>query len=137
MSVSSPLDPLVELVVSHVMPECRARTIAEYLADRCASLSLASLHSSSHSSLRYDRFLTGDLGLEARQLSAWIALLRGTRAVQRRDGRTVGGFPGLLESLLRGPLRPEQQRRFDRLARTAAGSTSSGTDCTDRVRHQT
>jgi hypothetical protein len=119
--MTASLDDLVELVAAHGMARHRARIIAEYLADRCSSLSLASLHSSSHSSLRFDRYLVDELGLDRHQVSAWIALIRGTRAVHRRDGRTVGGFPGLLESLHRGPLRPEQRRRFERLAHVASG----------------
>jgi len=119
LSAVSAIDAVVALVVRHGAEEDDARGIATYIADRCAGLSLASVHSSGHSSLKRDAFLVRQCRLSPRQVSAWLALIRGTRAV-RRNGRTYGGCPGVVESILIGTLEPERWARYDRLARVAA-----------------
>jgi hypothetical protein len=96
-----------------------SRAIAYYIADRCAGLSIASAHSSSHSSLHHDPYLVQQLGLEPRQISAWLALIRGTRSVAR-NGRTSGGSPGMVETLVSGRMRSADQQRLNRLAFIAA-----------------
>jgi hypothetical protein len=116
----SPLDRLVDLVAAHGMDRDRASLIATYLADRCAGLSIATLHSSSTASLRQDAFLVEHLGLDRRQLTAWVALLRGTRPVRRRDGEIVGGRPGFVEAAASSDS-AESALRFRRLAQRAAG----------------
>lgn len=117
----APLDALVGLVSAAGLEPARAAAIAEYVTDRCAGLSVASVHSSTHSSLRRDTFLRQNMALSSRQIGAWVALIRGTRAVRRRsDGRVVGGQPGLIEVIARGTLDEEQVRRFRRLAKVAA-----------------
>lgn len=118
------MEALVGLVSSAGLERERATAIAEYVTDRCAGLSVASVHSSTHSSLRRDTFLRQNMALSSRQIGAWVALIRGTRAVRRRsDGRVVGGQPGLIEVMARGQLNQEHLRRFQRLARVAAVGT--------------
>jgi len=115
----NPVQTVADLVASKGEKADRATTIAEYIADRCAGLSLASVHSSGHASLHRDTFLRQSLGLSNRQVSAWLGLLRGTRPVYRL-GRVVGGLPGLAECLVAGSVDEEAMRRFDRLATVAA-----------------
>lgn len=117
---ASPLAALVDLVAEHGMDRDRAATIAVYVADRCAGISLASAHSSGHAALRNDEFLTGRLAMSRPQISAWLALVRGTRPVHRR-GRIVGGHPGFVEATVRGSLDARQRQRFEKLARCATG----------------
>ena len=130
------LQAVVDLVAgSGANPE-RASLICEYIADRCAVLTVATAHSSSHSSLRRDPFLASRMGLRPEQIGAWISLLRGTRAVRRADGRIVGGCPGVVQVLRTGQIDEPTRRRFARLARTAAGGRSEATPTTSaHVRH--
>lgn len=127
------LGRLVELVTAHGMDPDRAATIAAYLADRCAGLSIASAHSSAHSSLARDPYLRDRLELTATQISAWLALVVGTRAVRRR-GRRVGGHPGFIAAVATGPLSVEQRLRFAGLADRAAGE-STAAPCRPVGRH--
>jgi hypothetical protein len=117
---ATPLARLIALVTAHGMDPGKATLIATYLADRCAGVSVATLHSSSTASLRTDPFLVEKLGLGRRQIAAWLALMRGTRAVRRRNGDLAGGCRGFIEDAARsGPA--ESSPRFQRLARLAAG----------------
>jgi hypothetical protein len=118
---SAPLDRLIALVAEYGLDCDQAAMIASYLADRCAGLRVSTLHSSSTASLRTDPFLVDQLGLGRRQIAAWLALLRGTRAVRRSNGELVGGCRGFIEDAARsGPA--ESSRRFQRLAKLAAGN---------------
>lgn len=114
------LRAVVDMVVAAGADSQRASVVCEYVADRCATLTVATAHSSSHASLRNDAYLTGVLGLDQAQIAAWLALVRGTRRVRRADGRVVGGCPGLLEVIATGRLDDRARRRFARLARIAA-----------------
>lgn len=118
----SPLDRLIDLVASYGMDRDRAETIANYLADRCAELSVATLHSSSTALVRRDAFLRDKLGLDQRQLAAWVTLLVGTRRVRRREGGSVGGRPGFIQVAVESTS-AESVERFRRLSRRAAGCT--------------
>jgi len=113
------VDVVAEWVAARGEDRETARLIAHYLADRCAGLSVASAHSSGSSSLKRDPFLTRDLGLTRRQVSAWLALIRGTRPIHRA-GRTYGGRAGLVQSLATAGPTSAQRSRFERLARVAA-----------------
>jgi hypothetical protein len=126
MTSPTPALEYVSGLVSHhgLAPE-RADLLADYITDRCAGLSLASAHSSSFSNLYNDTFLVHDMRLTRRQISAWLALIRGTRAVRLKDGRVTGGYPGLVEVLAVGELDPARRRRFERLAARAAGTSPS------------
>lgn len=124
---SSPLDRLIDLVTGYGVDRDQVATVADYLADRCAGASLATLHSSATVSLRQDAFLVEHLGLSRQQISAWLALLRGTRAVRRRDGGIVGGRPGFIEIAVHSDS-AESVERFRRLAARAAGA-----GCTQRA----
>lgn len=57
------LDAVTDLVTAHGADRARASMIAVYLADRCAGLNLSTVHSSSRSPLRRDRYLVTQLGL--------------------------------------------------------------------------
>ena len=127
-----PLDELVDLVGEHGMDPTRAATIAAYIADRCAGLSLATVHSSAHSSLHNDAFLLDRCALSRSQVAAWLALVRGTRPV-RRGHRLVGGQPGFVEAVARGSLDVQQLSRFRALARRAAGQPNSA--CREPAKH--
>ena len=129
----SPLDRLVDLIVAHGMDRDRASLIATYLADRCAGLTIATLHSSSTASLHGDGFLVANLALDRRQITAWLTLLRGTRAVRRRNGEVVGGCPGFIEAAA-SSASAESLARYRRLARIAAGKGVPHHGCTRRVR---
>jgi hypothetical protein len=115
-----PVDAITYLVSRHGVPRERAALIADYICDRCANLSLATVHSSSTSALHRDAFLTQHMQLTRRQIAAWVALIRGTRPVRARDGRTIGGFPGMLQTLAGDRIEPAQMRRYERLAYVAA-----------------
>lgn len=117
------LERLVELVAAQGMERELAEDIVYYLADRCATMSLATVHSSSATSMQGDAFLVERLGLERSQISAWIALLRGTRAVRRHDGEVAGGCPGFIEVAATDGS-AETQLRFRRLAQRAAGGVA-------------
>jgi hypothetical protein len=117
--VVSPLDTVVDWVCAHGANHDQAHAIAHFVADRCAGLTIASAHSSGHSSLRQDPYLVHRLRLNRRQISAWLALIRGTRPITSK-GRTVGGRPGLIEMLVAGELESTDRRRFERLAHVAA-----------------
>jgi hypothetical protein len=118
----SELERLVDLVAEFGMERERATTIAYYLADRCSGVRLSTLHSSSRVSLRRDAFLVEQVGLGARQITAWLALVRGTRPVRRRSGEIVGGRPGFIEVAVQSET-AETDQRFRRLAQRAAGCT--------------
>jgi hypothetical protein len=126
---ASPLDRLVEFVAAHGMDREKASLIAVYLADRCAGLSVATLHSSSTAAVRMDPFLN-QLGLSHCQIAAWLALVRGTRAVRRQRGDLVGGRPGFVEVAVSSE-GAESIPRFQRLASLAAGPDVAcrGADC--------
>lgn len=113
------IDTVATWVAKAGADEAGAREIAEYVADRCAGLTIASAYASENSSLQNDAFLRQSVGLSPRQIRAWLALVRGTRAVVR-NGRTYGGCPGLVETTVRGRLSAAEHRRFERLARIAA-----------------
>jgi hypothetical protein len=113
------VDTVASWVAARGADREQACLIADYIADRCAGLSIASVHSSEHSSLVRDDYLVRQLGLSRRQVTAWLALIRGTRAVHR-DGKTYGGCPGLVESIASGRIGPRERRRFERLAHMAA-----------------
>ena len=114
------LAAVIDLVARSGMERDRAENIAEYIADRCAGLSLTTVHSSGHSALRRDGYLVGQMGLRPRQIGAWLALVRGTRTARGRNGRVAGGFPGLPEACASGRIPPESRRRYERLAFVAA-----------------
>lgn len=116
------LERLVDLVAESGMERERATTIAYYLADRCAGVRLSTLHSSSRVSLRRDAFLVERLGLSPGEITAWLALVRGTRPVRRRSGEIVGGHPGFIEAAAQSET-AETDPRFRRLAQRAAGCT--------------
>jgi hypothetical protein len=96
-----------------------SRLIAQYITDRCAGLSLTTLHSSSYSALTHDPFLVNSIGLSRRQIRAWLALIRGTRSVRRGD-RVYGGCRGLIEAARSEQMTARERARFERLARVAA-----------------
>ena len=118
--MSRPIDTVVYLVSRYGMPHGRAALIADYVCERCARLSLTTVHSSGTSSLPRDPFLLQQMQLNRRQIAAWVALIRGTRPVRTRDGRTLGGCPGMLQVLAANRIEPDQMRRFERLAFIAA-----------------
>jgi hypothetical protein len=120
----SPLEELVDLVAMQGMPRERAETITCYVADRSVGLSLSTVHSSARSALRHDPFLLDSMALTQGQIRAWLALVRGTRAVRRANGKVVGGCPGFVEARL-GEMTDLQLERFRRLARTAARARPS------------
>jgi hypothetical protein len=128
------LDAVTDLVAARGVDRARASMIAVYLADRCAGLSLTTVHSSSRSSLRRDVYLVTHLGLTPPQIGAWLALIRGTRAVRQRDGRLVGGYPGMIEVLATGVMEDCQLQRFQRLAQIAAHGHFAGA-CRPRETH--
>jgi hypothetical protein len=113
------IEVVADLVHAHGAARTDAHTIADYLADRIASVTLATAYSSSHSALSRDSFLRHDMQLSPRQIRAWLALLRGTRPV-RRGNRTVGGKPGLVQAFRVDAITDTERRRFQRLAHTAA-----------------
>jgi hypothetical protein len=132
----APLDRLISMVAGYGMDRDRAAMIASYLADRCAGLSVSTLHSSSTGALRSDPYLVDQLGLGRRQIAAWLALMRGTRAVRRRNGDLVGGCRGFIEDAARsGPA--EASPRFQRLAQLAAGNAAQPCDRRgEKTRHR-
>lgn len=127
------LDQVIALVTAHGGdPEATAAAVV-YLAERTAGLSVATAHSSPHSSPRFDTYLRSHLRLTGRQIGALLCLIRGSRAV-RRGSSTVGGHPSMVAVLATGTVTPADRRRFERLARIAAGSppdTRAG--CATRV----
>jgi len=130
------IESVVELVHSRGASRDDCRLIASYVADRCVGLSIASLHSSSHSALHRDPFLTRQMCLNPRQVRAWLSLIRGTRAVYR-NGRTYGGRRGFIEAVSMGPITDAEKHRFERLAYVAAtgrlaGSVALASGCTRR-----
>lgn len=114
------LQSIVDLVAANGMDRAKATLITMYIADRCAGLSMATVHSSSRSSLHRDEYLLEQLALSHQQISAWLALIRGTRAVRQRDGRIAGGCPGMTQVVATGTMDAQQLRRFRRLAKYAA-----------------
>lgn len=122
----SPLQAVVDLVAAHGMDREKAEQVAYYLADRSSGLRISTIHSSGHSALAHDEFLTCRMGLTVPQIRAWMALLRGTRPVRRANGHIVGGCPGYLEAILTGPVCARQMQRYQFLARRAAGAGASG-----------
>jgi hypothetical protein len=111
---------VADLVHAHGADVEMCRAVATYVADRAATLSLASAYASTRSALTHDAYLTGTLQLTARQVRAWLALIRGTRTTGGRDGRRYGGKRGMIAALVAGDLTPAEQHRFGRLAQIAA-----------------
>jgi hypothetical protein len=118
--IGASLDRVAELVHTHGADAEMCRAVAVYVADRAASLSLASAYASTRSALTRDRYLTSTLGLTPRQVRAWLALIRGTRTTRGPDGRRYGGRRGLVAALADGDLTAAEQHRFARLAQIAA-----------------
>jgi hypothetical protein len=114
------LEVVADLVHTHGADVEMCRAVAIYVADRAATLSLASAYSSTRSALPRDPYLTGTLRLTPRQVRAWLALIRGTRTTGGRGGRRYGGKRGLIAALAAGDLTPAEQHRFGRLAQIAA-----------------
>jgi hypothetical protein len=112
---------IVDLVVAAGAAQELAVAVCEYIANRCATLTVATALSSPRSALRNDQHLTDQLRLNPEQIAAWIGLIRGSRAVKRPGGRVVGGCPGLFEALATGHVDERQRQRFVRLAGVAAG----------------
>jgi hypothetical protein len=119
-TLTGSLDRVADLVHAHggELEVCRA--VAVYVADRAASLSLASAYASTRSALTHDTYLTGTLRLTGRQVRAWLALIRGTRTTRGPAGRCYGGKRGLIAALAAGNVTAAEQRRFGRLAHIAA-----------------
>jgi hypothetical protein len=119
-SMAGLLDRVAELVHAHGVDVELCQAVATYVADRAATLSLASAYASTRSALTRDRYLTSTVGLSPRQVRAWLALIRGTRTTRGANGRRYGGRRGLIAALAAGDLSPAEQRRFARLAQIAA-----------------
>jgi hypothetical protein len=118
--LAGPLGRVAELVQAHGTDAEVSQAVATYVADRAATLSLASAYASTRSALTRDRYLTGTLGLTPRQVRAWLALIRGTRTTRGPAGRRYGGRRGLIVALTVGDLTAAERHRFDRLAQIAA-----------------
>jgi hypothetical protein len=119
-SLAGVLDRVAELVHAHGADVEVCRAVAIYVADRAATLTVASVYASTRSALTHDSYLTVTLGLSPRQVRAWLALIRGTRTTRGPDGRCYGGRRGLVAALAVGDLSPAEQQRFARLAQIAA-----------------
>jgi hypothetical protein len=119
-TLTGSLDRVAHLVHIHGSDLKVCRAAAVYVADRAATLSLASAYSSPRSALTHDTYLTGTLGLTGRQVRAWLGLIRGTRTTRGPGGRCYGGKRGLIAALAYGNPTQAEQRRFERLAHIAA-----------------